>query len=297
MEDLNNVRATSFRSVVLALSGAALLYGCEQPGPKCSVARGDFAASYTLVSGSGECAELKGEILSIQSYNAPSNGTGGRPDPDKVSIAIQPASISDLLGATRAEPNAEDRPFAIGRFDSAEPDADEFCVAPSLSVAQLRLPAVDEEVLMCTTEPAQDAVDIKYEWSNVRVYATASAYGTQLAADLVYTKDGCRATYRVTAVYPVVSCAVPLNPPSEEPEEPAEEPPADEEPLDPEACPPEEEVVDPGEMVPDDSLCAAVEDPASGSFVGTGINPDLAVACNPELMFCVLSKDPPAFRE
>jgi hypothetical protein len=152
---------------------------------------------------------------------------------------------------------------------------------------------------MCTTLPAQTAVDIKYEWSNVKVYVSASAYGTQLSADLVYTKDGCKATYRVSAVYPVVSCGVPLNPPAEEP---AGEPPVNPDDVDAgtdddAACPPEEPVEDPGEMVADDSLCDAVPAPESGSIVGSGINPDLAVACHPDLLFCVLKKDPPAWRE
>ena len=52
---------------------------------------------------------------------------------------------------------------------------------------------------MCPPLPAEPAVSIRYEFSNVRVYTTASAIGTQLSADLTYTKDGCTATYRVAA--------------------------------------------------------------------------------------------------
>jgi hypothetical protein len=284
-------------TLLLVFALGASLIGCDQPGPKCSVARGDFAASYTLVEGTGACAELQGETLSVQSYSAPVSETNSRPDPNKTSIAIQPGSINDLLASARSETNPDDQPYAMGAFDSAEPHPDSFCVAPELSVARVRLEALPEEAEMCTTLPAQSAVDIKYEWSNVKVYASASAYGTQLSADLVYTKDGCTAKYRVTAVYPVVSCGVPLDPPAETP---AEEPPLD---MDggvgeaDAACPPEEPTEDPGELVPDDSLCEAVPPPESGSIVGSGINPDLAVGCHPDLLLCVLKKEPPAWRE
>jgi hypothetical protein len=293
----------SLNARALAGGGALALLlgtGCDQPEPKCSVARGDFAAVYTLVSGSGECAQLKGEILSVQSYSARRSTRDARPDPDKTSIGIQPGSITDLL-FTRdtSAANPGDQPYALGAFDSAHPRADGFCAAPELSAARLRLPDAPEQMDMCVTTPAQPSVDIQYEFSNVRVYVSASDYGTQLAADLVYTLDGCTATYRVRAVYPVVPCGVALEPPAAEPppEEPLDAGADDAGDAEPDAaCPPEEPAADPGEQVPDDSLCTAVPDFASGNYVGSGLNPDLDVACDPDLLLCVLNTEPPARR-
>ena len=48
---------------------------------------------------------------------------------------------------------------------------------------------------------------MKYEWSDVRVYVSASLIGVELTGDLRYTSDGCTATYHVAALSPAVPCA------------------------------------------------------------------------------------------
>lgn len=274
-------RSTHAVRLLSALSVLSLgAMGCDQPAPKCGVARGMFAATYTLVSGEGECAMLHGDLLGVQAYNARTSASDDRPDYDKTSVAIQPQALTDLLGASAglADPNEDDLPYALGRFAHSSPKSS-YCDVPELSVARLRLPEIaEQEVDACTTLPVQPAVDISYEWSNVRVLVTPANYGTRFEADLTYTNGDCTATYKVAAIYPVVSCdaaPVPEEPEATDPEE------TDEEPM----CPAEPEPVTP---IPDDGLCAAVPDVAAGHPIGSGISPDFAVRCDPDLLLCVL---------
>ena len=139
-----NDRTFVHAAAVYASALALLCAACDQPAPKCNVAHGPFWAKYTLVSGEGDCAMLTGEELDVQSYYAPRSGSDDRPDFDKVSIAIQPFTITAALAnaAGLAESGADDVPYAIGRFVTTSPRHDQFCVAPKLAAAQLRLSAV-----------------------------------------------------------------------------------------------------------------------------------------------------------
>ena len=153
---------------------------------------------------------LTGEELDVQSYYAPRSARDPRPDYDKVSLAIAPSSITAALAnaAGLVEPVPADTPYALGRFASSKAANDGFCRVPELAVARLRLPETPEHALdMCTTAPAAPAYDLSYTFSNLRVYYTPSAIGTQFAADLTYKRAGCTAKYRVSAVYPMLSCA------------------------------------------------------------------------------------------
>jgi hypothetical protein len=280
---------------------ASLLACADEPKPKCTAARGDFAATYTLVSGSGECAQLTGEILGVQAYNAQRSKTDTRPDFNRGSIGIQPRSITDALQAG-AMPNSADKPYGLGNFDSAEPASDGFCSAPTLNVARLRHPDQPLQTMMCMTTPAMPAVDIEYKFSDVRVYTTAAALGTQLSAKLTYTKDGCTAKYNVRAVYPAVPCGAPASPPgdasmpamtSADEDAGAAAAGADED----GGCPPAMPAMPPpGPMVADVSLCSAEADPAHGRPLGSGLSPDYAIRCDPDLLLCVLKHDVPSLR-
>ena len=59
------------------------------------------------------------------------------------------------------------------------------------------------------TPSGQPATDVTYTWSNVRVYVTAAANGTELSGTLKVEQDGCTAEYAVEGLYPAVSCLVP----------------------------------------------------------------------------------------
>jgi hypothetical protein len=285
---------TNARTFVHLSTGllCVLLGACDQPAPKCNVAHGQFWAKYTLVSGEGDCAMLTGEELDVQSYYAQRSANDKRPDYDKVSIAIQPFAITAALGnaAGIADPDPDDRAYGIGRFVSQTARSDGFCVANTLSSARLRLPAVPaHELDMCTSAPDAPEYDLEYEFSHVRVYYTPAAIGTQFSADLTYTVAGCVATYKVSAVYPIVPCGTSTPLEDAGPDAAADSDPA---PLDPDAavaadggepCPPPDPPS--GPPVPDDSLCA-----------NAGINPDFAVVCDPAAMMCVLSKRSPSLK-
>jgi len=315
-----NVRYAVGVLPVLTLS--LLAAGCDQPSPKCGIQRGQFAATYTLVSGNGDCSTLKGEVLNIGVYS-PAGASNAPPDPNRVIVGVQPQSLADYLGGAAgvAEPNPEDRGYALGEFSSSKPNDADFCVVPSFSnPARVRLPEIPEQTEMCTTTPAQPALDVTYEWSDLRVYATAGAYGTQFAARLRYKNGDCVAEYAVTAVYPVISC---MAMPPESDGSPATGDDggapigagpdafvpqgldasadmdaagsqADAEILDDPAsddatCPAPDEADNTPPMV-DDALCT----PAATA--GLGLNPDFATRCDPDLMLCVLSKEPPSLR-
>lgn len=322
-----NVR-NAVRLSVVSLSGLLALSACDQPAAKCSIARGAFAARYTLVSGTGDCATLTGEQIGVDVYYQPISKKDPQPDLDHTFVALQPDSLTGALAATAglAQPNAEDHPYAFGPFAQTDPNAD-FCIVTAPSTARVRLPAIPEQMDMCTTTPAQPAVDISYTWSNVKVYVTPSAYGTQFAADLTYVKDGCTAQYHVTAVYPAVSCGVDT---TAAPAAPATDPDAgaseagtagatdagiaqgmdaavDMDAAGPEtgedgsspteddgACPKPDEPA--GPQTADETLCSPNPDVSKGRAVGSGINPDFNTVCDPTLLLCVLKSEPPSLR-
>jgi hypothetical protein len=324
MKKANTVNSRT-RTHVLSLCGVGALSlvvtACDQPKPKCNIARGNFAAHYTLVSGEGPCAELTGEDLGIGGYNPPISKSDQRPDYKRVSVGIQPVGLSNYLWAGIGAANPEDSQAALGEMTDSEAK-DDFCVVPTLSPARLRMDAVEEapnEDMCMPPYPGQEAVDITYEFSNVRVYNTPANMGTSFAADLTYTNQGCVAKYKVTAVYPSVSCALELPPVETTTDENA----VTGEALDGSVasddagesadggvtadggeveadggCPPaeEEEVPPMGEIVPDDTLCDAVPDQSKGREVGSMISPDYATFCSPDTLTCVLKSDPPSLR-
>ncbi|MFT3921292.1 MAG: hypothetical protein QM778_02030 [Myxococcales bacterium] len=316
------------RTQVLSVCGlgaaSLLVVGCEQPKPKCNIARGDFAAHYTLVSGEGDCATLTGEVLSVQGYNQPISSKDKSPDYNRTSIGIQPSGITNYLYSLGV-PNPEDKPYALGGFEDSTAGSDDFCVVPTLNVARVRMDAYPEmpnEDMCMPPYPAQDAVDVQYQFSNVRVYNTAADTGTSFAADLTYIANGCTAVYKVTAVYPVVSCALELPvdadaaaPAPTDGEQPDAAQPDDAgiadggdldgsvavdadggEPAPEVDCGTPEPEAPVGEMVPDDTLCDSVPDISKGRTIGSGISPDYATVCSPDTMFCVLKSDPPSLK-
>jgi hypothetical protein len=202
---LATAAASSIAVTALALCSSSC---SDQPKVRCA-ARGQYAAKYTLVSGSGDCSMLAGDLLGVGTYNG-SNGDG-TPNWDDATIAIQPYALAGLTGG--AKPSmAGDSLFASGHFSTAAPNDQNFCEVPTLSAAEVHVAAVAG----ATTDPMTGTVtcpspaeDVKYEWSNVRVVVSAAVLGTELAADLKYTANGCTATYRVWAVSPAVTCALP----------------------------------------------------------------------------------------
>lgn len=107
----------------------------------------------------------------------------------------------------------------------------------------------------------QPAIDIKVEWSNVKVYVTAQSPGTQFVGDMTYTEDidgvTCTAKYRVLGIWPYVECGV----------------------YEYDEC---------GNLIsatPDDSLCHL--DPATAPPGSVLIDPAFDTVCDPDLLYCV----------
>ena len=98
----------------------------------------------------------------------------------------------------------------------------------------------------------------------MRIYVTALAQGTQLAGDFTYTVDDCTASYRVRALYPMVSCAT-------QPD-------------------------DAGVVHADPTLCDPNAEPDAMRPVGSEFLPNESVTCDPTLLLCVLAGDPPSLR-
>ena len=252
-------------ALAAALVGGLLAstYGCDQPKPKCAAGRSAFIGVYKNTSGGADCAKLKGDTLGISTYNAP--GKEGKPNLDVASIAIQ----SELLGtlvADSAAAGAEDKdpthkPYALGFFTTAEPEGD-FCTVPSLTVATQSIPAIAED--KDNEVEAAPATTVSYTWANAKFYTTPSALGTQFTADLTINTDGQACGYSVLGLSPAVPCGK---------DDPAS---TEDKPL---------------PQLPDDSACAPESDEDAGRPTGSGINPDFPTRCDPELLFCVLTKD------
>jgi len=160
------------------------------------------------------CGQLEGDVLGFQSYFY-DGGTNGTPDYNRAKIAIRPQYLGDLLARAESQevdvPGAE--PNAIGDFASGVPTADEFCEVPKFNQdSEASIPAVPpveddpETEEEDETLDEQPATNIKYAWRNAKVLVSANAQGTQFAADLRFSQDGCTAEYRVTGLYPLVGC-------------------------------------------------------------------------------------------
>lgn len=291
-------------SLSLALAATSLI-SCSIPKPECTVGQAGvngvgytgiqaFSTRYVLVSGSGPCADFKGDVVGIQSYH-PATSDGKTRDFSKTLIAIRPQSMGELLWMTEdfGAAGATVEANAIGDFTASDPDDSEMCQVPALTPSQVIFTGavfdsdarnyVDDPTTIpdvCTmdaecaaaanaicripTDAAEGAcivpvdlpaTDLKYEWSNVDFYVTAAAPGTQFTADVDITLNGCKATYRAIGMWPAVDCS--------------------------EFTVPDPNVPDAEILVTGDALCNPEPDGENGRPVGSGINPDFGpVACD-----------------
>jgi hypothetical protein len=255
-----NILAKGALAVAVVGGLLASTYGCDQPKPKCAAGRGAFIAVYKPVSGPPSCADLKGEKLGFATYN-PVGPDEGKPNLNVASIAIESESLGTLVdtaaGAGAADKDPTHKPYGLGFFSTSEPEGD-FCVVPTLTVATQSIPEVkadpDNEI------EASPATIVSYGWSNVRLYVTSAAQGTQFTADLTLTTDGVACGYKVLGMYPYVDCSKP-NP------------------------------ADKKKPLTDEGACAPDADEDAGRPTGSGINPDFPTRCDPDLFACVLTKD------
>ena len=192
---------TLLRAVALAASAIVVNSCGEQPRVRCTASRSTFAAKYTLVNGSGVCAEVVGELLGIQTFvpnpRDPGNGLN--------TIAIKSGTVGEEETLGRDE-NPEHVQYAMGTFTTAEPDANGLCHIGEMSISEFQRGAV------ATNRRLDPAVHLKHEWKNVRFLVTPAHTGVAFEADLVYTQDDCTAEYKVVGVSPAADCGTMLEP-------------------------------------------------------------------------------------
>jgi hypothetical protein len=263
-----------WRSVGSILGASALsvsCLSCTQASVDCTVghagSENGYAAKYTLTKDPlPACAAKpgflkKGDILGLETYHPRASGggeKGQKPDFEKTLVAISADSLGNLLAGRTADPTPGHTPYALGEFASVEPKGG-FCAVHSMKPAEQHLPE------HTTTEgETVPATRVRYDWRNVRVYVTPDAPGTQLSADLTYTENDCSADYHVVGVWPAVDC---------------------------EATGADGK----GTGKPDEAKCKP-DDPEHGRMTGSGINPDFPVACDADLLLCVLQGEPPALK-
>lgn len=226
-------------------------------------------------------ADLKGDIIGFETYHpqkktADGNGAESKTiDPDFTTgtVAWQVDALGITLLDRDPDPSKEHHPYGFGTWTSVEPDANGICTVKDVKPAEQDFPKIPASKDMMGMEtPEVPASTIKYEWSNLKVYVTAAAQGTQFSADLTYTQDACSADFHVRGVWPLVGCIK----------------------LDKEGNPAnvdgqsllDEKGNPTGPFVPDDSLCCP--DALAGRATGSGINPDFPTKCDPKLFYCVL---------
>ena len=92
--------AKKLLSLGLALTASGVV-SCSIPKPECTVGQSStsgigltgvaaFSVRYKLVSGTGDCANLKGDVVGFQSYHPVIEGENPTRDFSKTSIAIRP---------------------------------------------------------------------------------------------------------------------------------------------------------------------------------------------------------------
>jgi hypothetical protein len=177
---------------LLTLGGAALLGACdqEQPLPQCTIGRGEHAVRYTLLSGSGPCATKRAERVGAQIFREPGSGI-----PPVLAFKPTPLAVNE-----GKDPNTANSVTALGSFTTEYPSDGELCEAPGFSEARQVVAQTDGSTL-----------DLRYQWSNVRVQGSAAIPGTQWTAELTYMENDCTATYMAVGMFPAIKCERTVN--------------------------------------------------------------------------------------
>jgi hypothetical protein len=187
-----------------------------------------------------------------------------RPDFTKPLVALRMQEAGILISDYGAD-LVSDKAASLGTFTTENPDSAGFCTLGTPTPVVLALPEVPAmpDGKGGVTEPLP-STSLGLAWSNVKFVVSPSLIGTEFAADLVYERDGCRASYTVAGVYPSVSCA--------------------------------QEVTGPDgkkTSVADEGLCSPC---ANGRPTGSAIGPDIDTACEPTAMLCLPKSAPPSLR-
>jgi hypothetical protein len=239
--------ASALLAVTLGLGAVSLSCQAEQPRVQCTASRSTFAARYKLVEGTGRCAELIGDLLGVQAYVPDPLNPGDRLG--SVAIKSEFVASKEVLGRNAVpqilDPDPDHRSYALGRFTSVYPDANDHCHIPELSPAAYQRGAVP------TNRLPDPPIHVTHQWKNVKFLVTPALTGVMMEADLTYTlgpttpgatENECSAVYKVVALSPAASC-------------------------------------DDGKLNPSQALCSPERDPNDPRSGGSGISPEFATEC------------------
>ncbi|WP_394832022.1 hypothetical protein LVJ94_36455 [Pendulispora rubella] len=265
-----SLRVSRLAGAGIAASLAVVLgaAGCDQSTPLCRTGTGTYTVKYNLISGSGACANLKADIVYVNSYNAV--GEEGKPDLEKVSAALMPKQFAEYLDRA----SFPDQLAAWGSFTTAEPSGN-ICSIPTLTETVKAFPAL--EAIPDDPENAGDsnisdkrdatvAQTVSYKWSNWQLYFSAAHAGNAFLIDLDYTvtaEGGAASTCKYQGLGLLFgqrpSCSKNTN----------------------------EDLKTPGNYVAEAARCDAVAHPDLGLGTGSGVDPDANFKCDPETLLCV----------
>jgi hypothetical protein len=282
---------------VTALVSSASILACSQAEVVCQVGHAgstlSFAAKYYPVGTPGACS-IPGDQVGFETYHPKGGGDDGtQPDFSVPSlVALQTDAMGILIADKAGNPDqpsidpdgtnvenmdgthvlAKHPAYALGTFETVAPDADGFCVMKAPKPAVQEFPKVAGIPGDPTAMPPIDdipelpAESVSYTWTDVKVYVTAAAQGTQFSGHLKYTDDMCSAEYNVAGVWPAISCANEVDDGVDDMGNPKTK------------------------IVPEAAFCCPSADPlgALGRITGSGINPDFPMKCDPDLLLCVL---------
>lgn len=242
--------------LVVGISALAIWgTGCEQGQIDCRVLHTEFVAKYTFVNGGTECSALYGEFMGLQSYYGATSDQ--KLDLSRSLMALRPTELASLLDeagtfgddttVTKADLNA------TGDFAATEPNDGGACTIASMSAVEVAVNAIppNEGDPMDPEDdyPGREATSIKHEWRDIRLLVSPANPGNLLKAELLYTINGCTATYSVVAMAPVIPCF--------------------------------------DDKGPNDALCDGDPDPDLGIPYGSGISQDFKPKCDATLGVCV----------
>ena len=253
-------------ALVVALALGPLLATCQrdQPPMLCATSIGTFAVKYTLIEGTGVCAGLTTGRVGVESYLAAT--MSDHPGFERPVVAIRAEEMGTLIrqydAAGRIDPK---QVTSTAPFADLHPADDGFCQVGAMNAATMALASVASNG--DPAKPDLPAVDVRYEWTNLRFYVTTSSIGAQFSAELLYRKDGCTARYRAAGLYPAFSCRRTVTAPD-------------------------------GTMMStkDEGLCSPCPDPSVGRARGSGIHPDVETYCDDQTLLCLPRADPPSLK-
>lgn len=116
-------------------------------------------------------------------------------------------------------PMVDGSDFSTGVFASSDPDEGDFCTVKMDAAPATKL-TLNGLLAVPGTDPMSDGTDSPYgplpelpaymaatwDWSNIKLYVTAGAPGTQFSGTLKFTADTCSVEYETVGFWPAIPC-------------------------------------------------------------------------------------------